>query len=83
MSKKIDEKDLERLKKQESAKSRVLSDIGTVEAQKHELLHAFAELVGESRKINEELEEKYGKITVNLQDGTYEEIKSEEDVQAN
>ena len=59
----------------------LISDIGAVEAKKHELLHAFAEVVSESKKLNEELEEKYGKITVNLEDGSYEEIK-EEDGQA-
>jgi hypothetical protein len=81
MSTKIEEKELEQLVAQQSAKARLLSDIGAIEAQKHELLHAFAEIVGESKKLNEELEEKYGKITVNLEDGSYEEIL-EEDGQA-
>jgi len=81
MSTKIEKKELEQLTAQQSVKARLLSDIGAVEAQKHELLHAFAEVVGESKKLNEELEEKYGKITVNLEDGSYEEIL-EEDGQA-
>ena len=81
MSNKIEEKELEQLKAQQGAKARLLSDIGAIEAQKHELLHAFAEVVGESKKLNEGLEEKYGKITVNLEDGSYEEIV-EEDGQA-
>ncbi len=81
MSTKIEEKELEQLTAQQGAKARLLSDIGAIEAQKHELLHAFAEIVGESKKLNEELEEKYGKITVNLEDGSYEEI-IEEDGQA-
>jgi hypothetical protein len=81
MSTKIEEKELEQLVAQQGAKARLLSDIGAIEAQKHELLHAFAEIVGESKKLNEELEEKYGKITVNLEDGSYEEIL-EEDGQA-
>ena len=71
MSTKIEKKELEQLTAQQSVKVRLLSDIGAVEAQKHELLHAFAEVVGESKKLNEELEEKYGKITVNLEDGSY------------
>ena len=81
MSTKIEEKELEQLKAQQGAKARLLSDIGAIEAQKHELLHAFAEIVSKSKKLNEELEEKYGKITVNLEDGSYEEIV-EEDGQA-
>ena len=41
----------------------------------------FAEVVTKSKELNETLEEKYGKITVNLEDGSYEEIV-EEDGQA-
>ena len=78
MSTKIEEKELEQLKAQQGAKARLLSDIGAIEAQKHELLHAFAEIVGESKRLNEELEEKFGKITVNLEDGSYEEIVEED-----
>jgi len=78
MSKKIEEKELEQLKAQESVKLRLISDIGAVEAQKHELLHAFAEVVGKSKELNNTLEEKYGKITVNLEDGSYEKIVEEE-----
>jgi len=74
MSKKIEEKELEQLKAQESVKLRLISDIGAVEAQKHELLHAFAEVVGKSKELNNTLEE----ITVNLEDGSYEKIVEEE-----
>ena len=81
MSNKIEEKELEQLTAQQSVKASLLSDIGAVEARKHELLHAFAEVVSNSKKLNETLEEKYGKITVNLEDGSYEEIV-EEDGQA-
>ena len=81
MSKKIEEKELEQLTAQQSVKASLLSDIGVVEARKHELLHAFAEVVEKSKELNETLEEKYGKITVNLEDGSYEEIV-EEDGQA-
>ncbi len=85
MSKKLEKKELEELTSQETAKVRLLSDIGAIEAQKHELLHAFAGVVSKSKELNESLEEKYGKITVNLEDGSYEEIveeEVEEDVQA-
>jgi len=81
MSKKIEEKELEQLVAQQSAKAGLISDIGAVEAKKHELLHAFAEVVSKSKELNEALEEKYGKITVNLEDGSYEEIVEEQDTQ--
>ena len=78
MNNKINEEELEKLSNQQSIKARLLSDIGAVEAQKHELLHTFAEVVRESRKLNDELEDKYGKITVNLEDGTYEKINTKQ-----
>jgi len=81
MSTKIEEKELEQLVAQQSVKAGLISDIGAVEARKHELLHAFAEVATKSKELNETLEEKYGKITVNLEDGSYEEIV-EEDGQA-
>ena len=81
MSKKIEEKELEQLVAQQSVKAGLMSDIGAVEARKHELLHAFAEVVTKSKEVNETLEEKWGKRTVNLEDGSYEEIV-EEDGQA-
>jgi len=81
MSTKIEEKELEQLVAQQSAKAGLISDIGAVEAKKHELLHAFAEVVSKSKELNETLEEKYGKITVNLEDGSYEEIVEEQDTQ--
>ena len=77
----VEEKELEQLVAQQSVKAGLISDIGAVEARKHELLHAFAEVVTKSKELNETLEEKYGKITVNLEDGSYEEIV-EEDGQA-
>lgn len=82
MSKKIEEKELEQLKNQEATKARLLAEIGAVEAKKHEFLHAFAELVSEAIKANEELEAKYGKINIDLKDGSYTEIK-EENVEEN
>ena len=82
MSKKIEEKELEQLKNQEATKARLLAEIGAVEAKKHEFLHAFAELVSEAIKSNEELEAKYGKINIDLKDGSYTEIK-EENVEEN
>mgnify|MGYP001036358963 CR=1 FL=1 len=86
MSKKIEQKELDQLKNQEATKARLLAEIGAVEAKKHEFLHAFAELVSQSIEANNKLEEKYGKINVDLKDGSYEEVKeenAEEDGQAN
>ncbi len=42
----------------------------------------FAELLADSEKTSAALKEKYGKITVNLEDGSYEKIATESDEQA-
>ena len=83
MSKKIEQSELEELVKQQSLKSRMLTDIGTLEVQKTQILGSFAQLLADSEKTSKDLEKKYGKITVNLEDGSYEEMKSESDEQAN
>tara|TARA_R100000315_G_C5232362_1_gene143374 strand:+ start:1700 stop:1951 length:252 start_codon:yes stop_codon:yes gene_type:complete len=83
MSKKIEQSELEELVKQQSLKSRMLTDIGTLEVQKTQILGSFAQLLADAEKTSKDLEKKYGKITVNLEDGSYEEMKSESDEQAN
>ena len=74
---KITEKQLESLKEQEKKFAAIKQDLGTLEVQKHNLLHIFAEIQEESNKLKKELEEDYGKININLEDGSYEEIKEE------
>mgnify|MGYP003125404688 FL=1 len=74
---KITQEELETLKEQEKKFAGIKHDIGTLEVQKHNLLHMFAISQEESNKSKKELEEKYGKININLEDGSYEEIKEE------
>jgi hypothetical protein len=38
----------------------------------------WAGIQEEDNKFKQELEEEYGKININLEDGSYEEIKEEE-----
>ena len=72
---KITEEDLEQLKDQESKKSAILHDLGVLETQKHNLLHAYAIIQDEQNKSKVALEDKYGKINVDLSDGSYETIE--------
>lgn len=74
---KITEEQLKQLKEQEGKKNAIKHDIGLLETQKHALLHAFANIQEEQDKLKVQLEEEYGKINVNLQDGTYEVIPEE------
>ena len=78
---KITEEQLKQLKEQEGKKNAIKHDIGLLETQKHALLHAFAQIQEEQEQLKVQLEEEYGKINVNLQDGTYEIIAEEEEVE--
>lgn len=74
---KITEEQLKALQEQEGKKNAIKHDIGLLETQKHALLHAFANIQEEQDKLKVQLEDEYGKINVNLQDGTYEVIPEE------
>ena len=76
---KIEEKELEVLQEQEKKKSAILHDLGLLDTQRHSLMHIYADLMKEQQDSKTELEEKYGKININLSDGSYEEIKEEQD----
>ena len=49
-----------------------------LDTQRHSLLHLFANIVEEQEKFKKELEENYGKVNINLEDGSYTEIKEDE-----
>ena len=78
---KITEEQLEKVRNQQAVKARVISDIGAVEAQKHDLLHALANVMEKINETASELEEEYGKININLEDGSYEVVEVEEDTE--
>ena len=49
--------------------------IRVIESQKHAILHDLAGVNEDQEKLKKELEEKYGAININLEDGSYEAIK--------
>jgi len=74
---KITEEELKTLKEQEQKKAAIIHDLGVLETQKHSLNHFFSQVVKENEDSKKELEEKYGKISVDLKDGSYEEVEDE------
>jgi len=74
---KIKQEELEQLQDQEKKKGTILRDLGILETQKHQLLHAFAIIQDEQDKLKVALEDAYGKINVNLEDGSYEVVPEE------
>jgi hypothetical protein len=77
---KISKKELESLSESEKKFSAIKFDLGTLEVQKHNLLHVFAQVQEESNKEKKALEDKYGKINIDLTDGTYKEIAEEAEI---
>lgn len=74
---KITEEELKGLQEKIGSIQNLQSQIGQVEGQKHLLLHQLVGAQDALQKDQVALEDKYGKVTINIQDGSYEEIKEE------
>ena len=75
---KITEVELKGLQEQEQKKGAILHDLGLLQTQTHSLNHYYVELMVEQDKSKKELEEAYGKVNINLQDGSFELIKEDD-----
>tara|TARA_Y100001937_G_scaffold28647_1_gene41327 strand:+ start:3435 stop:3695 length:261 start_codon:yes stop_codon:yes gene_type:complete len=76
---KITEEELKSLQELVGKLNNASSQLGNIEMQKHQLLHASQALQSDMANMQKSLEETYGKVNVNIQDGTFEPIV--EDVQ--
>jgi hemerythrin len=75
---KITSEQLEVITKHQKDLNKSLTNIGFLETQKHSLLHEYAGIVDDIEKYKKELEDIYGAININIEDGTYTEIEKEE-----
>jgi predicted component of type VI protein secretion system len=75
--KKISEEQLNELQSLVGSIQNLQSQIGGIEAQKHVALHQLLANQEKLQEVQVELEKEYGKININIQDGTYEEIVEE------
>ena len=75
---KITEAELKGLQEQEQKKGAILHDLGLLQTQIHSLNHMYVELMVEQDDTKKELEEAYGKVNIDLKDGSFEVIKDEE-----
>ena len=78
MANKIEEGILENLQKQQENKAKIQGELGGLELQKHALLHAFAQVQAEQDAIAKELEDKHGKIQIDLKTGEFTPIEDED-----
>ena len=82
---KITEKQLEVLKESQGKINQVINTVGVltiqkinIDNQKDAQLEELKKLEESQLELKKELEEQYGKISVNLEDGSYEEIPEKE-----
>ncbi len=74
---KIEDQELKTVKEQTGKLQQCIMDLGSLEVRKTEVMQAYAEFLKELDVTKKNLEEKYGQVNINLQDGSYEEIKEE------
>ncbi len=77
MAKKIKKEELEKLQGIVNKLNQIQSQLGLIEMQKHELLHAVVEVQNELKNNRAELEKEYGNISINIADGTITEKDKE------
>ena len=76
---KITEQQLERTQRAVSAINRTKAELGALEMEKHNLLHAVNEMQGALQELQQEFMKDYGTIDVDIHDGS---IKYKENGQA-
>jgi hypothetical protein len=75
----ITEEQLKLLQEQQGKLNEMLRTVGVLEVQKSNVSKEIEALSKEIDSTKKELEEEYGQININLQDGSYEDIVEEED----
>ena len=77
---KIKEDQLKKIQDQQAAVTKILNEVGYLEANKHGLLHELAGVNEGIEEFKKELEKEYGAVNINLEDGSYTAIEKEEEV---
>ena len=78
MENKITAEELKEIQELQANLYKLTTDIGVLETQKHAVLHELAGVNQTQEEYKKVLENKYGPININLEDGTYTEIKKDE-----
>ena len=78
MENKIKKEQLEKINNHQEAVNSILHQLGYLESQKHALLHELGGVNQEIEEFKNTLEEEYGAININVEDGTYTKIEEEE-----
>ena len=76
---KITKEELSEVKELKGKLTGIQLEIGRYELLKNDMLQAFNVTVKQREEAKSKLSEKYVDVNINLEDGTYEEIKKEEE----
>ncbi len=74
----ITDEELELIRDQQTKIAQIKQDIGTLELRKHEVMGIMLDVNQEAEETKATLEEKYGRVNINLDDGTFTAIEVEE-----
>jgi muramoyltetrapeptide carboxypeptidase LdcA involved in peptidoglycan recycling len=75
----ITEDQLKKIQDFQKELNKFLNEVGFLEAQKTAVLGKFHEVNKQTEDFKKELEEEYGSININLEDGSFTPIEKEED----
>ena len=73
----LTEDELKALQENVSKLNQVHLELGKLENQKHKILHQVNEIESLFDELQKELEEKYGKVSINIDNGELSEIPQE------
>lgn len=79
MESKITSEELKLIQESQVKMTQAISQVGMLEAQKHGLLSHVQELNNKIEENKSFLERRYGAISINLEDGSFKNIKKEEE----
>ena len=74
---KISEVHLKELQDQEQDKAKIINELGALQIKSHSLNHLYSEIMEKQEKTKKELEQTYGKVNINLQNGSFELIEED------
>ena len=74
----ITDEELELIRNQQTKIAQIKQDIGTLELRKHEVMGVMLDVNQEVEETKATLEEKYGRVNINLDDGSYTAVEEEE-----
>ena len=74
----ITDEELELIRGQQTKIAQIKQDIGTLELRKHEVIIIMLDVNQEVEETKATLEEKYGRVNINLDDGSYTAVEEEE-----